>query len=80
MLPYVGPGEYVVELRDVRAECCPGCGARHLQIPQLHALDVLIRALSREQPGRTPRLAFQNGRWRVVAWSEDADVSSRGAV
>ena len=79
-LPYVGPGQYIVELRDVRSVRCNNCGAGHLQIPELRALDVLIRALSREQPERTPRLGFQNGRWRVVAWSEDADASSGEAV
>jgi hypothetical protein len=74
-LPYVGPGEYVVKLRDVGSLRCSACRARHLHVPDLRALDVLIQALAREQPRRTPQLAFRDGHWRVAAWSADEHLS-----
>ena len=72
-LPYVGPGEYVVELHDVQSLRCSACRMARLQVPELQALDVLIRALAREQPRRTPQLTFRDGHWRVAAWSADED-------
>jgi len=71
-LPYVGPGEYIVELRDVQSLRCSACRASIRQVPDLHALDVLIRTLAKERPRRT-QLAFRDGRWRVAAWSSIAD-------
>jgi hypothetical protein len=38
-LPYVGPHEYVVDLRDVRSLRCSACGRSSLQVPALEALD-----------------------------------------
>ena len=77
---YVGPHGYVVELCDVKALRCGGCGTGQLVVPGLRALDVLIRLLAVEQPHRTPQLAFRNGSWRVVAWSTGDGVPPGAAA
>jgi len=66
-VPYVGPGPCVVELRDLRALTCSACGHGELDVPERRRLDTLVRTLRSESLSYTPTLAFEDGRWRIVA-------------
>ena len=66
MVPYVGPGPRVVELRDVRMLRCAGCGHLSIDLPEAHALDTLVRCLALEVTGALPQLAFEQGRWCIL--------------
>ena len=65
--PYIGPPGYLVELRDVDTTRCAMCGVGAWHLPDLPALNVLIRALACDQPHAIPQLTFEGDRWRVVA-------------
>jgi hypothetical protein len=55
-LPYVGPGHYVVELRDVHVARCTGCTKMtiEVQVPEPRSLDTLIQCLGNEMSGPLP--------------------------
>jgi hypothetical protein len=64
--PYIGPRVYLVELREVDTIRCAMCGVGEWHVPELQALDVLIRALATAQPHAIPQLTFKHDRWRIV--------------
>jgi hypothetical protein len=65
-LPYVGPGPYVVELRDVHIARCTGCTKMTIEVPEPRSLDTLIRCLGNEMSGPLPQLTYEQGRWCIL--------------
>jgi hypothetical protein len=65
-LPYVGPGPYVVELRDVHIARCTGCTKMTIEVPEPRSLDTLIRCLGNEMCGPLPQLTYEQGRWCIL--------------
>ena len=75
-LPYVGPRAYVVTLRAVRSLRCTVCGRTDMHVPDLLALDRVIRRLARDEPLRSPELEFRDGTWQVAKWSSDSQPTA----
>jgi hypothetical protein len=40
-----------------------------MHVPELFALDRVIRRLARDEPLRSPELEFRDGNWQVAKWS-----------
>lgn len=75
-LPYVGPRAYVVTLRAVRTLRCTICGRTDMHVPDLPALDRVIRRLARYEPMRSPELEFRDGSWHIARWSTDSQPTA----
>jgi hypothetical protein len=45
-------------------------------VPDLLALDCVIRRLARDEPLRSPELEFRDGIWRVAKWSTDSQPTA----
>jgi YgiT-type zinc finger domain-containing protein len=73
-LPYIGPRGCLVELRDVRAIRCAICGVGEWHLPELQALDVLIRALAIEQPHGIPPLVYKHDHWTFAVRPIDDEL------
>jgi hypothetical protein len=69
-LPYVGPGPYVVELRDIHVARCTGCTKMTIEVLEPRSLDTLIRCLGNEMNGPLPQLAYEQGRWCILPGRE----------
>jgi hypothetical protein len=65
-VPYTAVGPRVVELRNVAVRRCSVCGHMGIDVPDVRALDVLVRCLCVENT-HVPRLEFADGRWRILA-------------
>ena len=65
-VPYVGPGPCVVTLQNVTVSRCSRCGDVVIDVPNRHALDVLVRCLELENKGATPLLDYRDGRWQLA--------------
>ena len=66
-LPYIAVGPSVVELRNVAVRRCSACGHMGIDVPDVRALDVLVRCLCGESTSVVPRLEYADGRWRILA-------------
>ena len=75
-LPYVGPRAYVVTLCAVRTLRCTVCGRTDMYVPDLPALDRVIRRLARDEPLRSPELEFRDGVWRVARWLSNSQPTA----
>jgi len=45
---------------------CSRCGDVVIDVPNRHALDVLVRCLELENKGATPLLEYRDGRWQLA--------------
>ena len=66
-IPYLAVGPRVVELRNVAVRRCLVCGHIGIEVPDVRALDVLVRCLCVESAHDMPRLEYADGRWRILA-------------
>jgi hypothetical protein len=64
-LPYIAEGPCVVELRNVEVRRCSVCGHMGIDVPDVRALDVLVRRLRVETTHVVPQLEYEDGRWRM---------------
>ena len=65
-VPYLAVGPRVVELRNIAVRRCSVCGHMGIEVPDLRALDVLVRCFCVES-AHVPRLEYADGRWRILA-------------
>lgn len=72
-LPYIAVGPSVVELRNVAVRRCSACGHMGIDVPDVRALDVLVRCLCGESTSVVPRLEYADGRWRILARTRSSD-------
>jgi hypothetical protein len=72
-LPYIAVGPRVVELRNVAVRGCAVCGHMAIDVPDVRALDVLVRCLCVESTHDIPRLEYADGRWRILARATSSD-------
>jgi len=79
-LPYVGPRAYVVTLCAVRTLRCIVCCRMDMHVPDLPALDRVIRRLARDEPLRSPELEFREGSWQVARWSPNSQPTANWAL
>jgi hypothetical protein len=63
---YTAVGPRVVELRNVAVRRCSVCGHLGIDVPDVRALDVLVRCLCVENT-HVPRLEYADGRRRILA-------------
>ena len=66
-VPYIAVGPRVVELRNVAVRRCSVCSHMGIEVPDVRALDVLVRCLCVESTHDMPRLEYADGRWRILA-------------
>ena len=72
-IPYLAVGPRVVELRNVAVRRCSVCGHMGIDVPDVRALDVLVRCLCVESTAVVPRLEYADGRWRILARATTSD-------
>jgi len=65
-VPYLAVGPRVVELRNVVVRRCSACSHMGIEVPDVRALDVLVRCLCVESTHDMPRLEYSDGRWRIL--------------
>ena len=65
-VPYIAVGPRVVELRNVVVRRCSVCSHMGIEVPDVGALDVLVRCLCAESTHDLPRLEYADGRWRIL--------------
>jgi hypothetical protein len=70
-VPYIAPGPCVVELRNVLVRRCVGCKQMEIEVPDVSALDVLVRCLPVEGTAAMPQLVYEDGQWRASDVSRD---------
>jgi hypothetical protein len=73
-IPYLAVGPRVVELRNVTVRRCADCGHMGIDVPDVRALDVLVRCLCVESTHDLPRLEYTDGRWRILARTGRSDT------
>jgi hypothetical protein len=61
-VPYIALGPRLVELRNVAVRRCSVCGHMGIDVPDVRALDVLVRCLCVESTDVMPRLEYADGR------------------
>jgi hypothetical protein len=71
-VPYTAVGPRVVELRNVAVRRCSVCGHIGIDVPDVRALDVLVRCLCVENT-HVARLEYADGRWRILARTDSSD-------
>jgi len=71
-VPYLAVGPRVVELRNVAVRRCSACGHMGLEVPDVRALDVLVRCFCVES-AHVPRLGHTDGRWRILVSAGGSD-------
>jgi len=64
-VPFLAVGPRVVELRNIAVRRCGECGHKGIDVPDMRALDVLVRCLCVERRQDVPRLEYADGRWRI---------------
>jgi len=47
-----------------------------MHVPDLPALDRVIRRLARDEPLRSPELEFREGSWQVARWSPNSQPTA----
>jgi hypothetical protein len=72
-VPYLAIGPRVVELRNVAVRRCSVCSHIGIEVPDVRALDVLVRCLCVESTHDMPRLEHADGRWRILTRTHSSD-------
>jgi len=70
--PYLAVGPRV-ELRNVAVRRCSVCSHMGIEVPDVRALDVLVRCLCGQRTPEIPRLEYADGRWRIEARATSSD-------